>query len=459
MNNRDEKTEPSDQPNVTDSAISTAINAAYRRIINVSNRSEPRHSFDEVLAMAETANADPNNDFTFDDDDDSNGVEWGNISSIEDLTTAATRILGDNSRAREIFLSTVGADSTSNSTSNSTPASNSTSNSKSTVKKIKCSICLEFVNTQEGQPTFTPCFHGYHDKCIRQWIQVNKSNLVIPCPVCKNDIADLAGYRDPYSLYHPDQPLPDIVSGVVDARYMNEENARVRIARLFRSGHTGRSDNFELEADTAARVMEFLGSRTRENDITLPSEDIGNWDDYLVSLVDSELMPAEIARDIRTMAYVDMSMVLVPFGETVRIEHRTPGVYYLTVDNSMRSDPPISPVANNQTVSITSPTSITTRDLLRRSRKRIAADNNRRRITYAKYRRVTMADRLHPRFYTHACMRYRRIITDINSASHGMIRVAYELNRSDFDNSPGIPLNELFNSSHSSLIFSQMLMV
>ena len=70
-------------------------------------------------------------------------------------------------------------------------------------KKIKCNICWE---EDIKAPVFTPCFHSYCSECMSMWLNEKKDELVIPCPVCKHNIAELAGYRDPDTLFHPVAP-------------------------------------------------------------------------------------------------------------------------------------------------------------------------------------------------------------------------------------------------------------
>lgn len=66
------------------------------------------------------------------------------------------------------------------------------------LKKIKCNICLD--DTIEN-PVFTPCIHGFCSECISRWLDEKKDDLYIPCPICKHDIADLAGARNPNNLF------------------------------------------------------------------------------------------------------------------------------------------------------------------------------------------------------------------------------------------------------------------
>jgi hypothetical protein len=70
---------------------------------------------------------------------------------------------------------------------------------------VKCNICLD---EDVKNPVFTPCIHGFCSECISRWLSEKKDNLRIPCPVCKFDIAALAGPRDPSQLYDDDAPIP-----------------------------------------------------------------------------------------------------------------------------------------------------------------------------------------------------------------------------------------------------------
>ena len=78
-------------------------------------------------------------------------------------------------------------------------------------KTKTCPICLDALITEEDTPTFTPCFHGFHSKCINTYIRYKIKERIIPCPMCKCNIAALAGYRDPATLYEPDAPLANIL--------------------------------------------------------------------------------------------------------------------------------------------------------------------------------------------------------------------------------------------------------
>lgn len=73
--------------------------------------------------------------------------------------------------------------------------------------KVKCNICLD---EDVKDPVFTPCIHGFCSECISRWLSEKKDNLHIPCPVCKFDIAVLAGPRDSSQLYD-DAPIPQLL--------------------------------------------------------------------------------------------------------------------------------------------------------------------------------------------------------------------------------------------------------
>lgn len=74
--------------------------------------------------------------------------------------------------------------------------------------KVRCNICLD---EDIQNPVFTPCIHGFCSECISRWLSEKKNNLRIPCPVCKFNIAELAGPRDTSQLYDDDAPLPQLL--------------------------------------------------------------------------------------------------------------------------------------------------------------------------------------------------------------------------------------------------------
>ncbi len=81
-------------------------------------------------------------------------------------------------------------------------------------KIVKCNICLE---ENIENPVFTPCIHGFCSECISKWIDEKKQYIRIPCPVCKFDIAPLAGDRDESQLYDESEPLPpNLLRSTVD---------------------------------------------------------------------------------------------------------------------------------------------------------------------------------------------------------------------------------------------------
>jgi hypothetical protein len=64
-----------------------------------------------------------------------------------------------------------------------------------------CAICLEdFTDDTE----YTLCMHKFHSSCLQEYFKKYKYELYIPCPLCKWDIADMFGYRDPSKLFYPD---------------------------------------------------------------------------------------------------------------------------------------------------------------------------------------------------------------------------------------------------------------
>lgn len=55
-------------------------------------------------------------------------------------------------------------------------------------KKHSCEICWEEFN---NDVQCTPCFHKFHNRCIKQWIIQHNENERIPCPICKTDIKQI----------------------------------------------------------------------------------------------------------------------------------------------------------------------------------------------------------------------------------------------------------------------------
>jgi hypothetical protein len=70
--------------------------------------------------------------------------------------------------------------------------------------KPKCSICLEFLGKEDI--IFTPCIHGFHNRCLKPWIDSKIRCRLIPCPNCKRDISEIVGPRDPTSFTEDDEP-------------------------------------------------------------------------------------------------------------------------------------------------------------------------------------------------------------------------------------------------------------
>ncbi len=133
----------------------------------------------------------------------------------------------------------------------------------------KCNICFE-ENLKE--PIFTPCIHGFCQDCMAKWLVEKKHRRVIPCPVCKFDIAAIAGIRDESELFsdeegaivemmenigneedHPPQPIlrldpgnagvpahfmPYIVVNGVDVPVMTYMSTPQRIIDLGRDNNT-----------------------------------------------------------------------------------------------------------------------------------------------------------------------------------------------------------------------------
>lgn len=93
----------------------------------------------------------------------------------------------------------------SNTAINNTSQEEDVKQKNNTKKIVECLICLDAIENED--PVFTPCIHGFHDACINQWIKQKIYDRYIPCPICKTDIAELAGYRNPSDLYEPDEPI------------------------------------------------------------------------------------------------------------------------------------------------------------------------------------------------------------------------------------------------------------
>ena len=87
---------------------------------------------------------------------------------------------------------------------------------------VKCNICLD---EDVKNPVFTPCIHGFCSECISRWLNEKKDNLRIPCPVCKFDIAALAGPRDPSQLYDDDAPIPQFLLRNAMMNIIQQNNA------------------------------------------------------------------------------------------------------------------------------------------------------------------------------------------------------------------------------------------
>ncbi len=101
-------------------------------------------------------------------------------------------------------------------------------------KTVKCNICLE---ENIENPVFTPCIHGFCSECISKWISEKKQYIRIPCPVCKFDIAPLAGHRDESQLYDESEPLP---------RFLLQTTINNTLRQLPRQPEPPRSPEFVL---------------------------------------------------------------------------------------------------------------------------------------------------------------------------------------------------------------------
>jgi hypothetical protein len=95
-------------------------------------------------------------------------------------------------------------------------------------KKVKCNICLD---DDVKNPLFTPCIHGFCSECISQWLNEKRYELRIPCPVCKHDISELAGPRDPSTLFHDE--VPNINSDAAATEYVDTFLSTVSFFRNF----------------------------------------------------------------------------------------------------------------------------------------------------------------------------------------------------------------------------------
>lgn len=86
-----------------------------------------------------------------------------------------------------------------------------------------CVICQEIIDKTQ-KILFTPCIHGFHEECLMPWIDQNKMNIVIPCPMCKTDISELCGERDLSQLYGDSRsPFDDLYQNLSAYDGRNED--------------------------------------------------------------------------------------------------------------------------------------------------------------------------------------------------------------------------------------------
>uniref|UniRef100_A0A7M5V696 RING-type domain-containing protein n=1 Tax=Clytia hemisphaerica TaxID=252671 RepID=A0A7M5V696_9CNID len=64
-------------------------------------------------------------------------------------------------------------------------------------KNDTCPICLD-VFTQNTSLVLLNCSHGYHDKCLTDWLKANSVSYV-QCPICKRGM-HVEGFGEEYSL-------------------------------------------------------------------------------------------------------------------------------------------------------------------------------------------------------------------------------------------------------------------
>ena len=63
------------------------------------------------------------------------------------------------------------------------------SNFKEGVVNTECSICLSEVKVSKQKTICLPCHHGFHEKCLQEWIKPNVSQGIEPgCPICRKII-------------------------------------------------------------------------------------------------------------------------------------------------------------------------------------------------------------------------------------------------------------------------------
>ncbi|KAL7124483.1 hypothetical protein ABFS83_14G051400 [Erythranthe nasuta] len=55
-----------------------------------------------------------------------------------------------------------------------------------------CAVCLKDFLISGSKSVFTPCGHKFHGDCINQWLSVNCSRHLCPCPICRHDLDQFA---------------------------------------------------------------------------------------------------------------------------------------------------------------------------------------------------------------------------------------------------------------------------
>ncbi len=154
---------------------------------------------------------------------------------------------------------------------------------------LTCSICLDNI---EDSPTFTPCFHPFHRKCINEVLFRNHRRDLIECPVCKHNIAELlreTGYmtEDIAKRYNEDYDHED--TGILPFGIF--ENREGVFGRLVRDMHERKAaDNLftpsnvllgSMVLDVLRRVGNDSNERNNErnneiNELDLNLDEINN---------------------------------------------------------------------------------------------------------------------------------------------------------------------------------------
>ena len=136
-------------------------------------------------------------------------------------------------------------------------------------EKIKCPICLEKLLNGDSPPTFTPCFHGFHEDCINEYMQRKITERLIPCPMCKEDIADLAGHRDPRTLFEPDRPIQDLFNNSGSNIQMFPIGLRAFIQHIIRPNEINEEPTFEDADNNEMPHLEDVESVMQQNRVSI----------------------------------------------------------------------------------------------------------------------------------------------------------------------------------------------